>query len=75
MKEKLTMALASFYFGPLTPMGDDFESSYEGFAEGFQKPFAKHAKKCFCELPLALYLDHSSVLTMFKRNKFAKHAP
>jgi hypothetical protein len=73
-EDELMISLTSFYFGPLSPMGYDFESSYEGFAEGFQKPFAKHAKQCFRELPSALYVVYSSVLTMFKRNKFAKHA-
>lgn len=75
MQLMIMIALASFYFGPLTPMGYDFESSYEGFAEGFQKPFAKHAKQCYCELPSTLFIVYSSVLTIFKRKKFAKHAP
>jgi hypothetical protein len=52
----IMIALTSFYFGPLTPMGYDFESLYEEFAEGFQKPFVKHAKQCFCELRSALYI-------------------
>jgi hypothetical protein len=46
--------LTSFYFGPPTPMGNDFEASHVGFQEGFQEPFAAHVKNCFresCLLP------------------------
>jgi len=56
--------LTRFYFSPLSPMGYNFESSYEGFVEGFQKPFVKHAKQCFCELSSVLYNVDSTVLTM-----------
>ena len=41
--------LTSFYFGPVTPQGEDFENSHDAFAEGFQQPFAAHAKRCFRE--------------------------
>jgi hypothetical protein len=69
------MELTSFYFGPHSPLGYDFEYSYKGFADGFQKPFVKHARQCYHELLSALYVIDSSVLTMFKRNTFAKHVP
>lgn len=47
----LIITLTSFYFGPHTQVGNDFEQSYEGFTEGFQKPFVKHVQRCFRGLP------------------------
>jgi hypothetical protein len=40
---------SSFYFGPVTPLGEDFQHSHDAFKEGFEGPFATHAKRCFRE--------------------------
>jgi len=61
---QLMTKLTRFYFGPLSLIGYNFESSYEGFVEGFQKPFVKHAKQCFHELPSVPYNVDSTVLTI-----------
>jgi hypothetical protein len=61
---QLMTKLTRFYFGPLSPMGYNFEISYEGFVEGFQKPFVKHAKQCFRELSSVPYNVDSIVLTI-----------
>jgi len=42
--------MENFYFGPTTSLGSDFEGSYVGFKDGFQKPFVAHVQRCFREL-------------------------
>ena len=58
MVHELIGIFTSFYFGPCTLMGNDFEGSHVGFEEGFQKPFAAHNRNCFHELFLLRMSKH-----------------